>query len=227
LAQPLSDLAPGDSFATFRPTRKYLYTVEPLTVDKALQPLIQGTVDSELVVPNWGEMRRLSASIRHGTVSASLMMRKLASYPKQNQLALAFKEVGKLERTIFVLSYLLDRSLQRRNLRGLNKGEAIWSAARAFNIGRDGEMYDRDFDAQLNRASSTMLLVAMLSAWNTVYLDKIVNTLRAKGEEVPDEYLAHVSPLGWQHINLLGRYEFDLTQAYPLQALRPLRKPMK
>lgn len=191
-------------------TRKYLYTVEPLTVDEALQPLIQGTVDSELVVPNWDEMRRLSASIRHGTVSASLMMRKLASYPKQNQLALAFKEVGKLERTIFVFNYLLDRALQRRNLRGLNKGEAIWSAARAFNIGRDGEMYDRDFDAQMNRASSTMLLVAMLSAWNTVYLDKIVNTLRAKGEEVPNEYLVHVSPLGWQHINLLGRYEFDL-----------------
>lgn len=36
-------------------------------------------------------------------------------------------------------------------------GEAIWSAARAFNIGRDGELYDRDFDAQMNRASSTML----------------------------------------------------------------------
>ncbi|MBK7916723.1 MAG: Tn3 family transposase [Chloroflexi bacterium] len=105
-----------------------------------------------------------------------------------------------------------------------NKDEAIWGTARAFNIGRDGEMYDRDFDAQMNRASSTILLVAMLSAWNTVYLDKIVNTLRAKGKEVPDEYLAHVSPLGWQHVNLLGRYEFDLTQAYPLHALRPLRK---
>jgi TnpA family transposase len=173
-------------------------------------------------------MRRLSASIRHGSVSASLMMRKLGSYPKQNQLALAFREVGKLERTIFVLNYLLNQTLQRRNLRGLNKGEAIWSAARAIiNVGREGEMYDRDFDAQLNRASSTMLLVAMLSAWNTVYLDKIVSTLRANGKEVPDEYLAHISPLGWQHINLLGRYEFDLTQAYPLRALRPLRKPMR
>ena len=69
-----------------------------------------------------------------------------------------------------------------------------------------------------------MLLVAMLSAWNTVYLDKVVNTLRAKGEEILDEYLSHVSPLGWQHVNLLGRYEFDLAQAYPLHALRPLRK---
>lgn len=66
-------------------------------------------------------------------------------------------------------------------------------------------MYDRDFDMQMNRASSTMLLVAMLSAWNTVYLDQVVNPLRAKGKEIPEAYLAHVSPLGWQHVNLLGR----------------------
>ncbi len=72
-----------------------------------------------------------------------------------------------------------------------------------------------------------MLLVAMFSAWNTVYLDKIVSALRVKGQEIPDEHLAHISPLGWQHINLLGRYEFDLTQAYSLQALRPLRKPVE
>ena len=195
-----------------------------MTADKALQSLIRGTIESDLVVPNWDEMRRLSASIRHGSVSASLMMRKLASYPKQNQLAQAFKEMGKLERTIFSLTYLLDLALQRRNLRGLNKGEAIWSAARAVTIGQDGEMSEREFNAQMNRASSTMLLVAMISTWNTVYLDRVVTALRSRGEIIPDEYLAHVSPLGWQHINLLGHYEFDLEQVYPLNALRPLRK---
>ena len=63
-------------------------------------------------------------------------------------------------------------------------------------------------------------------AWNTVYLDNIVNTLRAKGTEIANEYLGHISPLGWQHINLLGRYQFDLAQAYPLHALRPLRQPV-
>lgn len=208
-------------------TRKYLYTVEPVTVDSALQSLIRGTIESDLLPPNWDEMRRLSASIRHSTVSASLMMRKLASYPNQNQLALAFREMGKLERTIFVLTYLLDQPLQRRNLRGLNKGEAIWGAARAVrSIGREGDLYDRDFDAQLNRASSTMLLVAMISAWNTVYLDKIVSTLRANGAEIPEALLGHISPLGWQHINLLGRYKFDLARAYPLHALRSLRRPV-
>jgi TnpA family transposase len=208
-------------------TKRYLYSVEPLATSKSLKPLLKGTVDTELIVQNWDDMRRLPASIRQGTVSASLMMRKLASYPKQNQLAQAFKEMGKLERTIFSLTYLLDLALQRRNLRGLNKGEAIWSVARAVTIGQDGKMSEREFNAQMNRASSTMLLVAVLSAWNTVYLDRVVTALRDRGEIIPDEYLAHVSPIGWQHVNLLGRYEFDLGQAYPLNALRPLRKSVK
>lgn len=205
-------------------TKQYLYSVEPFEMDESLQSLFNGEIESLLVTSNWDMMRRLSASVRHGTASASLIMRKLASYPKQNQLAQAFREVGKLERTIFSLNYLLDTSLQRRSRVGLNKGEAIWSAARALNMKRDGDMSEREFNAQMNRASSTMLLVAMISSWNTIYLDKIVTALKSHNIEITDGHLQHVSPLGWEHVNLLGRYEFDLTQAYPLNALRPLRK---
>ena len=207
--------------------QKYLYTVEDVTVDPTLENLIKGAIEAELVVRNWPEMRRLAASIRHGTAAAALIMRKLASYPKQNELALAFREMGRLERTVFILEYLLDTALQRRTLRGLNKGEAIWSLARALDGARGGEMYDRDFDAQMNRASSRMLLTAMISAWNTVYLDRVVTALRAKGKTISDEHLAHIAPLRWRHINLLGRYEVDSHQAYPLHALRPLRKLIK
>jgi len=68
-----------------------------------------------------------------------------------------------------------------------------------------------------------MLLTAVVSTWNTVYLDQVVKTLRANGETIPDDYLQHISPLGWQHINFLGRYQFDLNQVYPLNNLRPLK----
>lgn len=53
-------------------------------------------------------------------------MRKLAAYPRQNELAEALNEVGKLERTAFVLNYWLDPALQQRVRRGLNKGESIY-----------------------------------------------------------------------------------------------------
>lgn len=152
-------------------------------------------------------------------------MRKLAAYPKQNQLARAFNEVGKLERTMFVLSYLQDTVMQQRIRRGLNKGEAIHALERALSIGHSGEMPEREVDDQLNRTSCLMFLVSAISAWNTVYLDQVVSILAQEGVTVPPEYLAHIAPLSWRHINLLGKYDFDLSPAYGLDKLRPLRKP--
>jgi TnpA family transposase len=47
----------------------------------------------------WNEARRLVSSIKQGMVTASLMMKKLASYPKQNGLAKALREIGRIERS--------------------------------------------------------------------------------------------------------------------------------
>ena len=41
--------------------------------------------------------------IRTGTVTASLIMRQLAAYPRQNGVAAALRELGRLERTLFTL----------------------------------------------------------------------------------------------------------------------------
>jgi len=205
-------------------TEQYLFTVEHIDVQTAIEHLMKGPVDVALITENWDAMQRLAASIRQGRTSAALIMRKLASYPRQNQLALAFNEVGKLERTVFVLEYMLDESLQRRQRLGLNKGESVHALGRAlFTTGQGEELSERDVDAQMNRASSLMLLVSAISAWNTIYLDKVMKTLRAEGEEVPEEILPHISPLGWEHINFLGKYDFDFSQSYSLDRLRPLR----
>ena len=46
-----------------------------------------------------------------------------------------------------------------------------------------------------------------------MYLDRAVRHLRAQGVNLPDELLAHVTPLGWEHIALTGDY--DWTAAAP------------
>ncbi len=55
---------------------------------------------------HWDEILRLATSIRQGTVTASLMLRKLGAYPRQNGLALALRELGRLERSLFTLQYM-------------------------------------------------------------------------------------------------------------------------
>jgi hypothetical protein len=49
--------------------------------------------------------------------------------------------------------------------------------------------------------------------------------LRAEGFEVREEDLARLSPLGFDHINMLGRYAFILPDLVARGELRPLRNP--
>ena len=56
----------------------------------------------------------------------------------------------------------------------------------------------------------------------TVYLDRAVRQLRAQGATVPDDLLAHVAPLGREHIALTGDYVW--TEANPAAPFRPLRE---
>ena len=56
-----------------------------------------------------------------------------------------------------------------------------------------------------HRASGLNLLVTAIILWNTRYLERAVAALR-QTEDVPDQLLAHLSPLGWEHANLTGDY---------------------
>jgi TnpA family transposase len=67
-----------------------------------------------LITAQWEEVLRLAGSIRYGTVTASLIIRKLASYPRQNSLHAALREVGRIERTFFILEWMQDPELQKR-----------------------------------------------------------------------------------------------------------------
>ena len=189
---------------------------------ESLKSLLFGQAKSKLIIEQWDEMRRIASSIRHGTVSASLLMRKLAAYPRQNQVA-ALTEIGKLERTAYLLEYFRDEALRRRVLIGLNKGEALHALARQLFFGRLGELRDRAFEDQMHRASCLHLLMAAIAAWNTVYLTKAIETLRKRGEDIPEAAVAHIAPLGWEHIRLIGDYHFTLQPGRSLENLRPLR----
>ncbi|RMS50766.1 Tn3 family transposase, partial [Pseudomonas amygdali pv. photiniae] len=79
-------------------------------------------LDIKAIRTHWDEILRLATSIKQGTVTASLMLRKLGSYPRQNGLAVALREIGRIERTLFILDWLQSAELRRRVNAGLNKG---------------------------------------------------------------------------------------------------------
>jgi TnpA family transposase len=157
-----------------------LFTVRKPSRYPNLAPLVGGRVNLRDIRANWDEVLRLMASIKTGTVTASLILKKLGKYPRQNGLAKALREIGKIERTLFGLSWYQDLELRRRVNAGLNKGEARNALARAVFFNRLGELRDRSYEDQQGRANGLTLLTAAIGLWNAVYLERAVAALRAR-----------------------------------------------
>ena len=199
-----------------------LYAVGHPTDFPKLEQLLRGRINTKVIRENYDDVLRLAHSIREGTVSASLIMGKLGSYSRQNRLATALREMGRIEKTIFILDYISSETFRRRIQRGLNKGEAMNGLARAICFGKQGELRERALRDQLQRASALNILINAISVWNTVYLTKALEFKKTQGWS-QEQLLHHISPLGWEHINFLGEYTFDVSQPKELDSLRPLR----
>jgi TnpA family transposase len=201
-----------------------VYVPDKADRESALGPLIGGVLNQKLIEQQFDEVLRLVASIKHGTVTASLIMRKLAAYPRQNSLALALREIGRIERTLFTLEWLQDPTLRRRVNDGLNKGEARNALARAVFFYRLGEIRDRSYENQRYRASGLNLIVAAITLWNTVYIQRAVDSLRLE-HAIDDGLLQHLSPLGWEHVHLTGDYVWHANRRVAKGRYRALRTP--
>jgi TnpA family transposase len=94
----------GLQFAPRIPDLKHrrLYSFGKPSAYPTLEPMIASRVNVGLIRAHWSEILRVVASIRTGTVTASLIMRQLAAYPRQNGVAAALRELGRLERTLFI-----------------------------------------------------------------------------------------------------------------------------
>jgi TnpA family transposase len=174
-------------------------------------------------LPAWNDALRFATSVRTGAASASLLLKRLGAYPRQNGLALALREIGRIERTLFMLDWIERPGLRHQTTAELNKGEARNALVRAICFHRLGRLRDRTIEAQQYRASGLALVTAAIALWNTVYLGRAIDALRRGGEMIPDALLAHLAPGGWQHINLTGDYLWDSDISLCCDGFRPLR----
>ena len=190
---------------------KRLYLFDPAACPKALKGLIGGKIKEPLITANWPDILRSAATMVAGVMPPSRLLRKFASYPRQHELAVALREIGRVERTLFIIDWLLDADMRRRAQIGLNKGEAHHALKNALRIGRQGEIRDRTTEGQHFRMAGLNLLAAIIIYWNTKHLGNAVTQRQHEGLDCPAELLAHISPLGWAHILLTGEYRWPKT----------------
>lgn len=187
---------------------KRLYLFDPTSYPKELKGLIGGKIREPVISSNWPDILRSAATMVAGAMPPSQLLRKFAAYPRQHELAVALREIGRVERTLFIIDWLLDADMQRRAQIGLNKGEAHHALKNALRIGRQGEIRDRTTEGQHFRMAGLNLLAAIIIYWNTKHLGKAVAGRRRSELDCSPDLLAHISPLGWAHILLTGEYRW-------------------
>ena len=86
-----------------------------------IAPPLGKRIRVDIIREHWDEVIRLVASLKSGHVAPSVMLRKLAAYERQNQIDIALQEIGKIERTLFMLDCLENPALRRRCQAGRRK----------------------------------------------------------------------------------------------------------
>ena len=61
--------------------------------------------------------------------------------------------------------------------------------------------------------------------WNSTYIADAIAHLRATEQSVPDAWLAHTSPLSWEHISFSGDFLWERTAATADKCRPPQSRP--
>ena len=137
------------------------------------------------------------------------------------------QELGRIERTLFMLDWLESPQLRQMCQAGLNKSEQRHVLAQVICTFKQVRIADREPDAQEFRASGLNLVIAAIVYWNSTYLADTIDHMHHQGDVVPPELLAHTSPLTWEHIGFSGDFLWDRAAATAGQR-RPLNvSPMR
>jgi TnpA family transposase len=190
-----------------------------------LNGVARNRINTNLIADHWDDMLRLAGSLKLGVVQAMSVMRTLQIGDRPTKLAQAVAEVGRIDKTIHCLTFIDDEEKRRRTLTQLNRGEDRHKLARAVFHGKRGELRQRYREGQEDQLGALGLVVNVIILWNTLYINAALEQLAAEGYQINKEDVARLSPLGFGHINLLGRYAFAVPEAVSRGELRPLRNP--
>ena len=198
--------------------------IDPAADYGALNGLARHRVRADLIARHWDDLLRVAASLKRGHVTASLLIGKLQATPRQNALARALREYGRVVKTLFILRHLGSEAYRRRIGVQLNKGEALHALRRFLFFAHQGQVRRGQPEDQANHASCLNLVTNAVIVWNTVYMGALIDRLRAKGERIASEDLVHLSPARYDHINPYGRYQFRVDHWAGKKPLRPIKK---
>ncbi|UAT32900.1 Tn3 family transposase (plasmid) [Bacillus badius] len=175
-----------------------------------IDPLFGDVIDWGLLETHWQDLLQVVLSIKSGKILPSTLLRKLSNDSKKNRLYKAFRELGRVVRTVFLLKYISDIKLREQITASTNKVEAYNGFSKWLFFGGDGVISENDPDEQEKRIKYNDLVANAVIFQNVVDITLILWDLINEGYKFSREDLVMLSPYLTRHIKRFGDYVIDL-----------------
>ncbi|MEU0119598.1 Tn3 family transposase [Streptomyces bobili] len=101
-------------------------------------------MQGDLIESQFRHLMRVAVSVREGVISSATLLKRLRSGSHKNATYTAFREVGRVIRTVQLLRYLTDAPLRRRVTAATNKVESFNRFSQWVGFGNQGVIADND-----------------------------------------------------------------------------------
>ena len=191
--------------AFYRPDKKNRY--------QHIDSLFIRTVDWSLIETHWKDMIQIVLSIQAGKVLPSMLLRKLNSNNRRNKLYRAFRELGRVTRTLFLLRYISEADFRQTIRAETTKVESYNDFLDWITFG--GQIIKSgDPVEQAKQIKYSDLVANSIMLHNVADLTKTLTTMAKEGYRITQELVAYLSPFVREQIRRFGRYDVDMS-AYP------------
>lgn len=184
-------------------------------VYKHIDSLFTDTINWQLIETHWQDLMQVVLSIYTGKISSVSLLRKLGNYSRKNRLYKAFRELGRVIRTIFLLNYISESKLRRQITAATNKVEAYNGFSKWLFFGGDKVITTNNPEEMEKRIKYNDLVSNAVIFHNVVELTNIFQQLQREGYLIDKKDVSCLSPYLTSNIKRFGDYLLDLTELPP------------
>jgi TnpA family transposase len=179
--------------------------------------LFKESINWDLIEEHYDDMMLIAMSIRAGKMTASTVLRRFGTRNRKNKVYFAFRELGRVIRTIFLMEYIADQDMRKMINAATCKSEEFNEFARWIFFANGGKIAANCRIEQTKIVKYNHLLANIAALHNVNSMTKIFNDLREEGYPLTDELIAGSSPYHTENYGRLGSFNLNLNRkAQPL-----------
>lgn len=176
-----------------------------------LEPVMKGVINWSLIAKYYDEMVQHIAALKTGIVEPEVLINRFSKDNTFDPVYLAFIELGKAVRTIFLCRYLLSEELRIEINESLNVVERLNGIMDFIFFGKLGGIATNDTAEQELSVLCLHLLQVSMVYINTLLIQEVLSDPAWRNRLTIADWRA-LSPLIHSHINPYGLFPLDMLE---------------